>query len=98
MTNDFRNEISKMTHTIYCERSVAMSDFDTLKQKYKDGYRCIYTEKDKDNGMTMHLKNFREEKIDTMQVKSDMEIGQIEDFLGELEKVKRKTGHDCHDL
>lgn len=75
-----------------------MSDLDTLKQKYKDGYRCIYTEKDETDGMTMHLKNFREEKIDTMQVKSDMEIGQIEDFLNELNALKRKKGHDCHDL
>lgn len=80
------------------ERRYLMSDLDTLKQKYKDGYRCIYTEKDETNGMTMHLKNFREEKIDTMQVKSDMEIGQIEDFLSELNALKRKKGHDCHDL
>ena len=80
------------------ERRYLMSDLDTLKQKYKDGYRCIYTEKDETNGMTMHLKNFREEKIDTMQVKSDMEIGQIEDFLSELNALKRRKGHDCHDL
>lgn len=75
-----------------------MSDFDTLKQKYKDGYRCIYTEKDENHGLTMHLKNFREEKIDTLQVKSDMEIGEIEGFLDQLNKLKKKTGHDCHDM
>lgn len=75
-----------------------MSDFDELKQKYKDGYRCIYTEKDPSKGMTMHLKNFREESIHTMQVKSDMEIGQIEDFLDQLNQLKRSKGHDCHDL
>lgn len=75
-----------------------MSDFEALKQKYQDGYRCVYTEKDNDNGLTMHLKNFREEKIHTMQVKNDMEIGQIEDFLEQLNKVKRRAGHDCHDL
>lgn len=75
-----------------------MSDFDELKQKYKDGYRCIYTEKDLNEGMILHLKNFREEKIHTMQVKSNMEIGQIEDFLDQLNQLKRVKGHDCHDL
>lgn len=75
-----------------------MDNFEALKQKYKEGYRCIYSEKDQDNGLSMHLKNFREEKIATMQFKDDMEIGQIEDFLGKLEKVKKRTGHDCHDL
>ncbi len=75
-----------------------MNDLEELKQKYKDGYRCIYTEKEGNDNLTMHLKNFRQEKIHTMNVKGDMEIGRIEDFLGELDKVKRKTGHDCHDL
>lgn len=75
-----------------------MSNLDELKQKYKDGYRCIYTEKDQADGLTMHLKNFREEKIHTMQVKSDMEIGQIEGFLDELNQIKKTKGHDCHDL
>lgn len=75
-----------------------MSDLETLKQKYKDGYRCIYTEKDDQEGLTMHLKNFREEKIACMKVTNDMEIGQIEDFLQELNALKRKTGHDCHNL
>jgi len=75
-----------------------MSDFDELKEKYKDGYRCIYTEKDATDGLTMHLKNFREEKIHTMQVKSDMEIGQIEDFLDQLNEIKKSRGHDCHNM
>ncbi len=75
-----------------------MSDLNELKQKYKEGYRCIYTEKDPNEGMTMHLKNFREEKIHTMQVKSDMEIGEIEDFLAQINQIKKSKGHDCHDL
>ena len=75
-----------------------MSNLEQLKQKYKDGYRCIYTEKDQADGLTMHLKNFREEKIRTMRVKSDMEIGQIESFLDELNEIKKTKGHDCHDL
>lgn len=72
--------------------------YDDLKNKYKEGYRCIYTEKGDDDTMTMHLKNFREEKIHTIQAKGDMEISQIEDFLGKLNEVKKKYGHDCHDL
>lgn len=75
-----------------------MNQFDDLKQKYKEGYRCIYTEKSDAKGMTVHLKNFREEKIHTMQVKSDMEIGQIEDFLDQINQIKKQKGHDCHDL
>lgn len=75
-----------------------MDDFETLKHKYQEGYRCIYTEKDEDSGLTMHLKNFREEKIHTMNIKSDMEIGKIEDYLETLNKIKKQKGHDCYDL
>ena len=75
-----------------------MNDLDELKQKYKEGYRCIYTEKNEQDGLTMHLKNFREEKIHSMQVKSDMEIGEIEDFLDQINQLKKTKGHDCHDL
>lgn len=75
-----------------------MKPLEDLKAKYKEGYRCIYTEKDPSKGMTMHLKNFGDEKIHTMQVKSDMEIGEIENFLDQLNQIKKKKGHDCHDL
>ncbi|MDF2877274.1 MAG: hypothetical protein K0S30_370 [Clostridia bacterium] len=73
-----------------------MSKFEEFRRKYADGYRCIYREKDAEKGMTMHLKNFNTEKLHTINTDSDMEIGQIEDFLSELEKIKKKTGHDCH--
>lgn len=69
--------------------------YDDLKEKYKEGYRCIYTEKDDNDTMTMHLKNFREEKIHTLQAKGDMEIGQIEDFLDKLKQIEKKNGYDC---
>jgi len=75
-----------------------MGKFDDLKGKYAEGYRCIYKESDNEKGITMHLKNFATEKIDTINTKSDMEIGQIEDFLDKLEEVKKKNGHDCHNL
>lgn len=73
-----------------------MSGYDDLKSKYKEGYRCIYTEKDDNDTLTMHLKNFRDEKIHTLQAKGDMEIGQIEDFLGKLNEIKKKNGPDCY--
>jgi hypothetical protein len=79
------------------ERS-SMSKFDELKSKYEEGYRCIYKENDAEKGMTMHLKNFSTEKIDMINTRSNMEIGQIEDFLEHLEQVKKQTGHDCHNL
>ncbi len=73
-----------------------MSKFDEFKNKYADGYRCIYKETTDDLGTTMHLKNFYTEQIHTINTKNDMEIGQIEDFLSQLEEVKKQSGHDCH--
>lgn len=75
-----------------------MDKFEELKNKYKEGYRCIYKENDAAKGTTMHLKNFYTEKIDTINTKNDMEIGQIEDFLHQLEQVKKQSGHDCHNM
>ena len=65
-----------------------------LKDKYEEGYRCIY--QDKDDGLTLQLKNFTSEKLHTINSKNDMEIGQIEDFLDELAEVRKKYGTDCH--
>lgn len=89
---------SDLYYYYYRRRSKVMEKLQQLKSKYNDGYRCIYSEKDDQNGMTLHLKNFREEKIDTFKAKGDMEIGQIEDFLQEIEARKKKYGHDCYDL
>ena len=33
-----------------------MNDLNELKQKYQEGFRCIYTEKNDTEGLTMHLK------------------------------------------
>ena len=75
-----------------------MSSFEEFKNRYNEGYRCIYKEKHGEEGLTVHLKNFFTEKIDTFNTKNAMEIGQIEDFLDKLEKVKKCQGHDCHNL
>ena len=45
--------------------------------------------------MTMHLKNFREEKIHTLQAKGDIEIGQIEYFLDKFKQIEKKNDYDC---
>ncbi len=75
-----------------------MSNFEEFKNKYNDGYRCIYKENTVGTGTTLHLKNFYTEKIHTINTNNQMEIGQIEDFLDQLEKVKKQSGHDCHNL
>lgn len=69
-------------------------NFKDLKAKYDEGYRCIY--KDKQEGLTLQLKNFTTEKLHTIQSKSDMEIGEIEGFLEKLDKITKETGTDCH--
>lgn len=73
-----------------------MNVYDELKNNYKEGYRCIYSEKDKQNGLTLYLKNFTSEHTKKLNTSNDMEIGQIEDFLDKLEEIKKKAGHDCY--
>jgi len=73
----------------------SMRPFEELKDKYNDGYRCIYQEKNPESGMSIHLKNFNTEKIHRIKTHNTMEIGQIEDFLAQLEKIKKQTSHDC---
>lgn len=75
-----------------------MGTFDELKDKYQQGYRCIYSQKDDKQGMTMHLKNFVTEKVYTIQSNDTMEIGKMEDFLDELDAIRKQNGHDCHSI
>ena len=65
-----------------------------LQDKYAAGYRCVY--QDKQDGLTLELKNFTSEKLHTIHSKNDMEIGQISDFLEKLSKECHKYGTDCH--
>ncbi|PHV70404.1 hypothetical protein CS063_11030 [Sporanaerobium hydrogeniformans] len=69
--------------------------FKELKDKYAEGYRCIYQDK-KEDGLTLELKNFTLEKLYTIQVKNDMEIGEIADFLDKISKESQKYGTDCY--
>ncbi|MHC1747038.1 MAG: hypothetical protein AB9856_01450 [Cellulosilyticaceae bacterium] len=72
------------------------NNLNELKQKYSEGYRCIYKEKTPKEGCTMHLKNFTSEKIHTVHSNDTMEIGEMEGYLDTLEVAKKLYGHDCH--
>lgn len=66
---------------------------ETFKNLYKDGYRCIH--KEKGDGCTFTLRDFKYGKINEINTSNDMEIGEIEDFLDQLKEIRQKTGHDC---
>lgn len=68
-------------------------NFEQLKNKYYEGYRCIYKEKDKE--YTLHLKNFERGKICTISSNDTMEIGEIENFLDQLDQLQKRSGYDC---
>ena len=71
-----------------------MSDsFDEMKNKYKDGYRCIHKQSGDENIYT--LRDFNKGKICTITSNNRMEVGEIEDFLDHLHEIQQKTGHDC---
>ncbi|NLK96989.1 hypothetical protein [Defluviitalea saccharophila] len=54
--------------------------FEDLKEKYKQGYRCIRTENE--NGtMKIYLKNFETEKTETMVTNNHEEISQINQYI-----------------
>ncbi len=68
-------------------------NFISFKNRYKDGYRCIY--KEKGDSCTFTLRDFNRGKICTISTADNMEVGQIEDFLDEIATIQKKTGHDC---
>ncbi|ONI43840.1 hypothetical protein AN641_01270 [Candidatus Epulonipiscioides gigas] len=68
------------------------NNVDDLKNKYHEGYRCIY--KDKSDGLTVHLKHFNKEITHTISTNQNMEIGEIEDFLDKVDFEKKAQGHD----
>ncbi|OON93256.1 MAG: hypothetical protein ATN31_06795 [Candidatus Epulonipiscioides saccharophilum] len=70
-----------------------MEKLDELKQMYEEGYRCIYTDKD-DNGLTVHLKDFYNERSDTISTNESEEIDQMESFLNNVEFEQYFNGYD----
>ncbi|HOA79934.1 MAG TPA: hypothetical protein PKK61_02575 [Defluviitaleaceae bacterium] len=51
-----------------------------LKEKYKEGFRCIRTDKENDV-LTVHLKNFYNEKIDTIKCNNQEEIEKMITYI-----------------
>ncbi|WP_058485222.1 hypothetical protein [Defluviitalea phaphyphila] len=63
------------------------NNFEQLKEKYKEGYRCIKTENDEDV-MKIYLKNFYTEKIDTLICNNKEEINLINNYINSIKENK----------
>ena len=60
-----------------------MSSFNTLKDLYQDGYRCIYCDKIKNNH-TIYLKNFDNENSKVIELEDENEFSQFQDYINDL--------------
>ena len=60
-----------------------MSDFNTLKSLYEDGYRCIYYDK-LENNHTIYLKNFDNENSTVIELEDENEFSQFQDYINDL--------------
>ena len=60
-----------------------MSTFNTLKDLYQDGYRCIYCDKIKNNH-TIYLKNFDNENSKVIELEDENEFSQFQDYINDL--------------
>ncbi len=62
-----------------------MSDFNTLKNLYEDGYRCIYYDK-AENNHTIYLKNFDNENstVIEFELEDDMDFSRFQDYINDL--------------
>ena len=60
-----------------------MSDFNTLKSFYEDGYRCIYYDK-LENNHTIYLKNFDNENSTVIELEDENEFSQFQDYINDL--------------
>ncbi|WP_079413704.1 hypothetical protein [Alkalithermobacter paradoxus] len=55
-----------------------------LKKLYEDGYRCIYYDCNKDEVFTVYLKNFDNEKSETVEINDHNEFGQFKSYIDSL--------------
>ncbi len=67
---------------------------ESLKNDYKDGFRCIHSEILNDSYI-MQLKNFDTEKIKMISTANPYEISKIKSYLDCIEQVKGNSKHDC---
>lgn len=57
------------------------NSFDTVKELYSKGFRCIRYEDGKSGELTAYFKNFKEEKIDSVTCSNKKEIKDIKSFI-----------------
>ena len=60
-----------------------MSDFNTIKNLYEDGYRCIYNDK-LENNHTIYLKNFDNENSTVIELEDENEFSQFQNYINDL--------------
>ena len=60
-----------------------MSNFNTIKNLYQDGYRCIYYDK-LENSHTIYLKNFDSENSTTIELEDENEFSQFKNYIDSL--------------
>ncbi|KXZ38938.1 hypothetical protein JWYL7_0011 [Alkalithermobacter thermoalcaliphilus JW-YL-7 = DSM 7308] len=58
--------------------------FNYIKQLYEDGYRCIYYDCNEDDVFTIYLKNFDNEKSETVQICDCTEFNQFKSYIDGL--------------
>ena len=64
-----------------------MSDFNTIKNLYEDGYRCIYYDK-LENNHTIYLKNFDNENSTVIELEDENEFSQFQDYINYFKVIK----------
>ena len=65
----------------------------TIKENYKNGFRCIHSEIQNDT-YTLHLKNFSTEKIKTISTSNLYEISEIKRYLEESKQIHNKQNYN----
>ena len=60
-----------------------MSDFNTIKNLYEDGYRCIYYD-NLENNHTIYLKNFDNENSTVIELEDENEFSQFQNYINDL--------------
>lgn len=60
-----------------------MTDFNTIKNLYEDGYRCIYYEQI-DSNHTIYLKNFDSEDSQVIELHNENDFSQFKSYIDDL--------------
>lgn len=60
-----------------------MSDFNTIKSLYEDGYRCIYYD-DSTSNPKIYLKNFDSEHSQVIQLNNEQQFCEFKSYIEDL--------------